>query len=289
MAHTVKQVASLSGVSVRTLHFYDEIGLLKPAYCNVSGYRFYEEPQLLRLQQILFYRELGLKLKQIKQILTRPGFRKVAALQSHRKVLEQNLARTRRLIHTIDKTTQHLKGKRKMKTEELFEGFTLPAGADRFGQRIVLDNYGETIDRKISSQDTGGALCVFEFTCHAGGPKHLHYDQDEWIYILGGDFDFHVGEKKFRAGPGECVFIPRKVPHAWRSVNDTAGRIINAYQPAGSIEEFFSEAAKFREGKTEFHMALGIKGMHAFFEKFGMDLVGPPLGWTQEMIQAVPK
>src|SRR5436189_2068925 len=104
MAYTVKRVAAMSGVSVRTLHFYDETGLLKPSYCGANGYRFYEEPQLLMLQQILFYRELGFELKQIRRILRRRGFQKVAALRSHRKVLEQNLARTHRLIATIDKT-----------------------------------------------------------------------------------------------------------------------------------------------------------------------------------------
>src|SRR5262245_61915954 len=110
MAHTVKQVARMSGVSVRTLHFYDEAGLLKPAYVGANGYRFYEERQLLTLQQILFYRELGFELKQIKDILGRPDFEVVAALHSHREVLEKNLNRTRRLIDTIDNTIQHLKG-----------------------------------------------------------------------------------------------------------------------------------------------------------------------------------
>src|SRR3954467_12911042 len=89
MAYTVKQVAAMSGISVRTLHFYDETGLLKPARRGASGYRLYEQPQLLRLQQILFYRELGFPLKRIKQIVGRPGFRKTAALQSHRKTLQQ--------------------------------------------------------------------------------------------------------------------------------------------------------------------------------------------------------
>src|ERR1051325_7882875 len=101
MAYTVKQVAAMSGVSVRTLHFYDETGLLKPAHIGANGYRFYEEPQLLMLQQILFYRELGFELKQIKAIVERPDFEKVAALQSHRQVLEENLARTRSLLETI--------------------------------------------------------------------------------------------------------------------------------------------------------------------------------------------
>src|SRR5688500_8662753 len=114
MAYTVKQVAGISGVSVRTLHFYDEVGLLKPAFHGANGYRYYEEAQLLALQQILFYRELGFELRQIQQVLKREDFERVAALESHRKVLRKNLDRTRQLIETIDKTIEHLKGKTKM-------------------------------------------------------------------------------------------------------------------------------------------------------------------------------
>ena len=124
MAYTVKKLAALSGVSVRTLHFYDEVGLLKPAYQGANGYRFYEEPQLLTLQQIRFYRELGFELKQIKRILGRAEFEKLAALESHRKVLKKNLARTRALLVTIDKTIEHLKGTKPMQSNEL-----LPASA----------------------------------------------------------------------------------------------------------------------------------------------------------------
>src|SRR5688572_18242668 len=114
MAYTVKKLATMSGVSVRTLHFYDETGLLKPARVGANGYRFYEEAQLLTLQQILFYRELGFELKRIKRVLGRRDFEKAAALRSHRKVLQKNLARTRTLIETIDKTIRHLKGTKKM-------------------------------------------------------------------------------------------------------------------------------------------------------------------------------
>ena len=94
MRYTVKRVAEMSGVSVRTLHFYDEVGLLKPAYLGANGYRFYEQTQLLMLQQIRFYRALGFELKRIKQIISRPDFDKIAALESHRKVLRKNLAET---------------------------------------------------------------------------------------------------------------------------------------------------------------------------------------------------
>src|SRR4051812_44842354 len=97
MAYTVKQVAAMSGVSVRTLHFYDETGLLKPAWHGANGYRFYGDQQLLTLQQILFYRELGFALKEIKRILSQADFENVAALESHRQVLENNLTRTRSL------------------------------------------------------------------------------------------------------------------------------------------------------------------------------------------------
>src|SRR5882762_2330816 len=110
MAYTVKQLALISGVTVRTLHFFDEMSLLKPAYIRANGYRIYEEPQLLVLQQILFYRELGCELKRIKEILSQRQFEKIAALKSHRQVLEENVARTRTLIETIDKTLSHLKG-----------------------------------------------------------------------------------------------------------------------------------------------------------------------------------
>jgi DNA-binding transcriptional MerR regulator len=241
MAYTVKQVAAMSGVSVRTLHFYDETGLLKPAYLGANGYRFYEEPQLLTLQQILFYRELGFELKQIKQFLGRADFEKVAALRSHRKVLQKKLTLTRRLIETIDKTIEHLKGTKQMKSEEMFVGFSVAAGDDRFCEHIKLG--GEPMDCKVSAQDTDGALCAFEFTGSGGGPRHLHYDQDEWIYVIDGEFQFEVGDRRFRAGTGECVFIPRKVSHVW----DKAGKIINVYQPAGKLEEFFREVGKLKD------------------------------------------
>jgi DNA-binding transcriptional MerR regulator len=148
MAYTVKKLAAMSGVSVRTLHFYDEVGLLQPAYHGANGYRFYEEPQLLNLQQILFYRELGFELKQIKRILSRPDFDKIAALKSHRKVLQKNLAKTRELIQTIDKTIEHLKGTKKMKSQELFEGFDPKQQAKH--EQYLIDRYGDCMRDEIA-------------------------------------------------------------------------------------------------------------------------------------------
>jgi len=138
----------MSGVSVRTLHFYDEVGLLEPAYYGANGYRFYEEPQLLTLQQILFYRELGFELRQIQRILGRADFEKIAALKSHRKVLQKDLARTRQLIATIDKTIEHLKGKTKMKDEEMFVGFSPEEQARH--ERYLISRFGEPMKKQIA-------------------------------------------------------------------------------------------------------------------------------------------
>ena len=79
--YTVKQLADLAGVSVRTLHYYDEIGLLEPSYVGENGYRYYEDAELFRLQQILLYRELDLSLAEIREILDAPDFDLVSALQ----------------------------------------------------------------------------------------------------------------------------------------------------------------------------------------------------------------
>lgn len=141
MAYTVAKLAQISGVSIRTLHWYDEVGLLKPAYHGSNGYRYYEEEQLLILQQILFFRELGFELKQIRKVLGRSDFDKMVALSSHRQVLHKNLEKTRKLIRTIDKTIEHLKGTKKMKEKELFSGFSKEQQAEY--ERQLIERFGE--------------------------------------------------------------------------------------------------------------------------------------------------
>jgi DNA-binding transcriptional MerR regulator len=275
MAYTVKQVAALSGVSVRTLHFYDAGGLLKPAYVGANGYRYYEEPQLLHLQQILFYRELGFALKDVRRIVTRRGFEKTRALQSHRALLERKLARTQTLIATIDRTVGHLKGRKRVKNEALFEGFRVAAGAARFGDRVRLG--GESLDFKLSGQDSAKALCVFEFVGSSDGPRHVHRAQDEWIYIVAGEIEMELGKKKLRLAAGESVFVPRKVAHAWAALNGEPARVVDLYEPAGTIEAFFREVGK--HSHPPIHEALGIDGLHRLFTAHGMNIVGPPLRW----------
>jgi len=279
MAYTVKQLAVMSGVSVRTLHFYDEMALLKPAYTKENGYRIYEEPQLLMLQQILFYRELGFELKRISEILSQRKFEKLAALKSHRQVLENNVTRTRTLIETIDKTISHLKGTKKMKSEELFMGFSIGAGKDRFNDGF--NRYGTTIDCKVSGKDTGGAMCVLEVN-NTGWPRHVNRDQDEWIYVVDGEVELEIGKKRVHLGTRESMFIPRNIEHAWASVSAPA-KILNSYQPAGNIEEFFQVLAKFKDLPTreqaneKSYTAEQIEGLKRVFEAHGMIVTGPPL------------
>ena len=123
MSFTVNKLAQLSGVSSRTLRFYDEIGLLKPAFYGENQYRYYEEEQLLMLQQILFFRELGFPLNDIQRIIECDDFNKIESLNKHKSLLQSNLEKTEKLIKTIDKTISHLLGKIIMRDAEMFDGF----------------------------------------------------------------------------------------------------------------------------------------------------------------------
>jgi DNA-binding transcriptional MerR regulator len=274
MSYTVKQVAKMSGVSIRTLHFYDETGLLKPAYQGANSYRIYEEPELLKLQQILFYRELGFELKQIKQILSRDDFEVLAALKSHRELMQSKLARMHTLVETVDKTIKHLHGAEPMTSEEMFNGFIVAPGKDRFEEQTRLGL--EPIDCKISGKDTAGAICVFEFTGSTCGPRHSHRDQDEWIYILEGEINFAVGEQTFQATRGETVFLPRNVPHAWAAAANQPAKVLDTYQPAGQMETFFRQVGKY-SGSPAIHEALALDELRRLFTEHGMQLLGPPL------------
>jgi len=139
----VKEVAELVGISVRTLHHYDEIGLLVPDETTESGYRLYSEDNLAMLQQILFFRELGFPLKQIKDMIESPSFDREEALALHRKMLLAKREQLDRMIETIDKTMRHAKGEIEMTNKEKFVGFDFShnpyeqEARERWGNRAV--------------------------------------------------------------------------------------------------------------------------------------------------------
>jgi MerR family transcriptional regulator, thiopeptide resistance regulator len=141
MVYTVKKLAVLAGISVRTLHYYDCIGLLKPDSYSLAGYRQYSEKALLTLQQILFFRELGFNLDEIKQIITRPDFDVLAALRSQHTLLSQKAARLQTLIETVEKTIQKIKGERSMEIKEYYSGFS-DEQITRY-RREVKERWGE--------------------------------------------------------------------------------------------------------------------------------------------------
>ena len=121
--YTVHQLANMAGISVRTLHHYDHIGLLKPPARTAAGYRLYRTEDLFRLQQILLYRELDLPLEEIRRILDDPGFDPVQALAQHRRTLELQAERLAHLLHTIDRTIARLtEVDMSITDEELYEG-----------------------------------------------------------------------------------------------------------------------------------------------------------------------
>jgi DNA-binding transcriptional MerR regulator len=153
--HTVKQVAMLSGVSVRTLHHYDEIGLLKPACVGANGYRYYGCEELLRLQQILLHRELGFSLEEIGRTLDAEGFDKVAALRAHRAKLEAETRRYGQLMRTIDDTLASLEGETTMADKAMYRGFD-PAKQADYEKELVAKG-GPAMQRHIDDAKAGMA------------------------------------------------------------------------------------------------------------------------------------
>ncbi len=120
---TVKQLARLAGVTPRTLHYYDQIDLLKPSQVGENGYRYYELDSLLKLQQILLYRQLDMPLEEIRRILDSRDFDVLNALESHKTQLRKRIAQMEHLVATVDDTILHVKGKKEMSHKQLFAGF----------------------------------------------------------------------------------------------------------------------------------------------------------------------
>ncbi len=147
MEYTVQKLGKLAGISTRTLRYYDEIGILKPARINSSGYRIYGQAELDRLQQILFYRELGVSLIDIKNIINEPSFDGINALIEHRLKLLDKRRQIDLLIANVEKTIANKKGGIKMSNKEKFEGFK---------QKLIDKNekkYGKEIRAKYGDEE----------------------------------------------------------------------------------------------------------------------------------------
>lgn len=140
MGYTVNQLAQLAGVTPRTLHHYDAIGLLPPTTVGENGYRYYDETAALRLQQILFYRELDLSLGEIRTVLDAPEFDVRQALLAHKRALRGRARRINTLLETIDRTLDQLEGENEMDAETLFGGFDNEQ--DKAWAQEAVEQYG---------------------------------------------------------------------------------------------------------------------------------------------------
>ena len=150
MEYTVQKLAKLAGVTGRTLRYYDEIGILKPARMTASGYRIYGQEEVDRLQQILFYRELELDLESIQKIINAPSFNEVEALKEHRDKLLTKQKRLEGLIESVDRTLAAKEGRMDMSDKEKFEAFKqnrIDENEAKYGKEVRGKYGNEAIDK----------------------------------------------------------------------------------------------------------------------------------------------
>lgn len=153
-------------------------------------------------------------------------------------------------------------------SETPMRGFRVARDEGRFAENLGVGIGAGTF--KVLSQDSSGSLLAFEQVHQAkGGPaRHLHHEQDEWFYVVEGEYVIEVGEERFQMKPGDSAFAPRRVPHAWAFVGDRSGRMLFILTPAGQLEAFLREISKANAMAPQ---------DPAFWPRYGMELVGPPL------------
>ena len=147
-------------------------------------------------------------------------------------------------------------------------GVRVEQGSDRFDAPRTIAG-ANVVTYKVVTRDTNGGLFLLEqVSMRKGGPpRHLHHAQDEWFYVLDGEYVFEVGQDRMRLTPGDSLLAPRQVPHVWAYVGEGPGKILIAFQPAGKMETFFQEAAKLRDFAADAQL----------YRDCDMDLLGPPL------------
>ena len=144
MTYTVKAVADMAGVTIRALHHYDALGLVKPSSVSPSGYRLYSAEALERLQQVLFFKELGFTLKDIKRIIDSPGFDRKEALIAHRELLQERQTRLATLLRTVDETIKTLTKGDHLSASSMFSGFD-KAKEEEY-RREARERWGPVVD-----------------------------------------------------------------------------------------------------------------------------------------------
>jgi quercetin dioxygenase-like cupin family protein len=157
--------------------------------------------------------------------------------------------------------------------ERANKGFRVGAKDCQRQEELLI--MGGSFDLKVFNLDTDGNLCIYGTKREwKGGPAfHYHQSQDEWFYVIRGEFLVRVGDDTFKLGPGDSAFAPRKIPHAFAMTSEGEGQMLVLFQPAGSMEDFFLQMSKL--GK-EIPATMETE-MKQLFEDNGMEIVGPPL------------
>ena len=157
------------------------------------------------------------------------------------------------------------------------KGIFVHAGKDRFDK--PLTHFGsDNLFNKVATSDTDGDLYIIDTTRtkEGGPPLHFHYTQDEWWYVISGEFLIKVGENTFHAKAGDSVFGPRGVPHTFAKIGEGEGKIIMLFQPAGKMEDFFKASS---EGKVA---KMSDEERNQFRKDHGFEQVGPPIDLSKK-------
>jgi len=244
---TVKDLAILSGVSVRTLHYYDEIGLLNPERTS-SGYRVYNAEHILRLQQILLQKSLGLSLTSIKSALDDPNFDNLEALKTHKQNLLEKVSTTHKMIASIDRAIAELsnpKQEMKMDVEDIFNGFN----PEKYAVEIKK-TWGDTDSYKTSQKRT------------------QNYDKEDWKRIkLAEQSIWEAAAKAMLSGlsPSSAVAADLVVRHRqhidlWFYIT-TADSYVSLADIWESDERFQSNIDKYGKGLTQW-FTVAVRGQY---------------------------
>ena len=241
MEYTVKDIKEIAKVSARTLHYYDEIGLLKPNSITESGYRIYNDKDLEKLQQILFFRELNFSLKDIKEILESEDFDRKHALENQRELLLKEKKRIECIIDTLNKTLMDIEGEKIMSKKEMFNGFDITEieNHKRKYEKEVKEKYGNSDAYKESILKTS------------------KYTKDDWKSVYG-DMEgiFKAISENMDKGP-ESLEVQELVGK-WRNFisNNFYNCTVEIFRGLGEMyvqdERFTKNIDKTKEGLSEF-------------------------------------
>ncbi|MBZ5200708.1 MerR family transcriptional regulator [Planomicrobium chinense] len=242
MEYTVQKLGNLAGVSTRTLRYYDEIGILKPARKNSAGYRIYSRREVDKLQQILFYRELGLDLDSIKRLVNDPAFDGAAALKNHRLQLLEKRRQLDLLITNVEKTISAAEGEIQMADKEKFEGFKKKLVDDneqQYGEEVRAKYGNDVVDRSNAKMLNMSEAQYEEFTgiektlmeklaeaCETGDPASGIAQQTADLHRQWLSFTWPTYSKEAHAGLAEMYVADERFAAYYNKVHPKAAEFL---------------------------------------------------------------